>query len=132
MGHIPVKKHLKYRNCFIHSVKPANFHPKVIRCSEYLRRTDEIPHRIPVNLDESLASGHVIPWTTWRCLFRLRKAYTCSKEQQTKWQYFDGDTTCGLVAENTARMLQCTFLALPCTLDNLSMFNDTAKSCVER
>ena len=31
---IPAERRLKYRNCFLHSGKPANFPPKVIRCSE--------------------------------------------------------------------------------------------------
>ena len=133
-GQIPAERRLKYRNCFLHSVKPANFPPKVIRCSKWLRRTNKTPHGTSVNLDESLARGHYSPWTTWMCLNRLRTSYTCSKEQRKKWKYFDGDTTCvcGLETENTAHMLQCTLLARPCTLDDLSKFNDTAKSCVER
>ena len=133
-GQIPAERRLKSRNCFLHYVKPANFPPKVMRCSEWLRRTNKTPPRTSVNLDESLARGHDSPWTTWRCLNRLRTGYTCSKGQRKKWQYFDGDTTCvfGLATENTAHMLQCTLLSRPCTLDDLSKFNDTAKSCVER
>ena len=85
-GQIPAERRLKSRNCFLHSVKPANFPPKVIRCSESLRRTNKTPHRTSVNLDESLARGHESPWTTWRCLNRLHIGYTCSKEQRNKWQ----------------------------------------------
>ena len=131
---IPAERRLKSRNWFLHSVKPAHFPSKVIRCSEWQRRTDKTPHRTSVNLDESLARGHDSPWTTWRYLNRLRKGYTCSKEQRKKWKYFDGGTIgeCGLATENTAHMLQCTLLARCCTLDDLSKFNDTAKSCVER
>ena len=88
-GTIPADRRLKSRNCFLHSVKPAN-PPKVIRCSEWLRRTTKTPHRISVNLDESLARGHDSPWTTWRCLNRQLTGYTCSKEQRKKWQYLDG------------------------------------------
>ena len=133
-GKIPAERRLKSINCSLYFVKPANFPPKIIRCSEWLRRTNKIPHRTSVNLDESLARGHDSPWTTWRCLNRLRTGYTCSKEQRKKWQYFDRDTTCvcGLATENTAHMLQCTLHARPCTLDDLSKFNDTAQSCVER
>ena len=56
------------------------------------------------------------------------------KEQRRKWKYLDGDTTCdcGLATENTEHVLQFTLLARPCTLYELSRFNDTAKSCVER
>ena len=39
---------------------------------------------------------------------------------------------CGLATENAAHMLQCTLLARPCTLDDLSKYNDTARSCVDR
>ena len=93
-----------------------------------------MPNRTSVNHDESLARGHDSPWTTWRCLNRLRTGYTCRKEQRKKWQYFDGHVTCvcGLATENTTDMLLCIFLARPCTLDDLSKINDTAKSCVER
>ena len=133
-GQISAERRLKSRNRFIHSVKPANFLPKVIRCSEWLSRTNKTPHRTSVNLDESLARGHDSPWTAWRCLNRLRTGYTCSKEQRKKWQYIDGDTACecGLATENTAHLLQCTLIARPCTLDDFSRFNDTVKSCVER
>ena len=63
-GQIPAERRLKSRNCFLHSVKPANFPPKVIRCSEWLRRTNKTPHRTSVNLDKSLARGHDSLWTT--------------------------------------------------------------------
>ena len=130
-GQITAERRLKSRNCFLHSVKTANPPPKVLRCSEWLRRTNKTPHRTSVNLHESLARVHDTPWTTWRCLNRIR--YTCSKEQRKKWPYIDGDTCEGsLATENTAHMLLCTLLARPCTLDDLSKFNDTAKSCVER
>ena len=92
-GQIPAERRLKYRNCFLHSVKHANFPLKVIRCSEWLSRTHTRPHRTSVNIGDSLARGHDSPWTTWMCLNRLRTGYTCSKEQRNKWQYVDGDTT---------------------------------------
>ena len=112
----------------------ADFPPKVIRCSAWLRRLQAIPHRATVNIDESLAKGFDRPWTTWRCLNRLRTGFTCSKEQRQRWRYYEGDTTCecGLATENTAHMMQCTLLEQPCSLDDLNKFNDTAKKCVER
>ena len=39
------------------SVKPGDFPPRVIRCSAWLRRLQEIPHRATVNIDESLATA---------------------------------------------------------------------------
>ena len=53
----PAERRLKSRNCFLRSVKPADFPPKVILCSAWLRRLQAIPHRATVNLDESLAKG---------------------------------------------------------------------------
>ena len=107
-GQIPAERCLKSRNCFLHSVKPENFPPKVMRCSEWIRRTNKTPHRTSVNLEESLAIRHDSAWATWRGLNRLRTGYTCSKEQRKKWKYFDGDTPCecSLATENTAHMLQ--------------------------
>ena len=67
-GQNPAERRLKSRNCFLCSVKPAAFPPKVIRCSAWLRRLQAIPHRATVNLEESLAKGFDRPWTTWRCL----------------------------------------------------------------
>ena len=115
-GQNPAERRLESRNCFLHGVKPADFLPTVIRCSAWLRRLQ------------------AVPWTTWRCLNRLRTGFTCSKEQRQSWWYYEGDTTCecGLATENTAHMMQCTLLAQPCSLDDLNKFNDTAKKCVER
>ena len=53
-GQNPAEKRLKATNCFLCSVKPADFPPNVIRCSAWLRRLQAIPHRATVNLDESL------------------------------------------------------------------------------
>ena len=71
-GQNPAERRIKSRNCFLRSVKPADFSPKVIRCCAWLRRLQAIPHRAPVNIDKSLAKGFDRPWTTWRCLNRLR------------------------------------------------------------
>ena len=125
----PVERRMKSRNCFLHSVKPAELSPKTTRCNEWLRRSQTTPHNVTVNLSESMARGYGSPWTTWRCLNRLRTGFTCSKEQRPKWGYFEGDVTreCGLATENTAHIMQCTLLARPCSLDDLSSFNDITK-----
>ena len=54
-GQNPEERRLKSRNCFLRSVQPADFPPKVIRCSAWLRRLQAIPHRATVNQDERLA-----------------------------------------------------------------------------
>ena len=133
-GQHPAERRLKSMNCFLRYVKPAELFSHVIRCNEWLGRLQTTPHKVTVNLSESLAIGYDSPWTTWRCLNRLRTGFTCSKEQRQKWGYFEGDVTCecGLATENTAHMMQCTLLARPCSLDDLNSFNDIAKKCVER
>ena len=85
----PAERMQKLRDCFLRSVKPADFPPKVIRCSAWLGRQQSIPYRATVNLDESLAKGFDIPWTTWRFLNRLRTGFTCSKEQRQRWRYYE-------------------------------------------
>ena len=71
-GQNQTERRIKSRNCFLRSVKPADFPPKMIRCSAWLRRLKAIPHRATVNPGESLAKGFDRPWSTWRCLNRLR------------------------------------------------------------
>ena len=119
-GQVPAERRLK-RECFLSSVRPADFPAKVIRCSEWQHRQNLSPHNCAVNLDESLAKGHTSPWAAWRCLNRLRTGVACSKEQRKRWKYFNGDTTCecGQAPETTKHMLQCPLLAHPCTLDDL-------------
>ena len=114
-GQHHAERRLKFHNCFLRSVKPAEFSPKIIRCNEWLRRLQTRSHKVTVNLSESLARGYDSPWTTWRCLNRLRTGFTCSREQRQKWGYFEGDTTCecGLATENTAHMMQHTLLHCP-------------------
>ena len=126
-GQNPAERMLKSRNCFLRSVKPTGFPPKVIRCSAWLRRLQAIPHRATVNLDKRLAKGLYRLWTTWRCLNLLRTGFTCSKDQRPRWRYYEGDTTCecALATENTAHMLQCTLLAKPCSLNDFNKFNHT-------
>ena len=133
-GHTPARRRLKSRRSFLTSVQPVHFPAKVVRVNEWKRRLEEKAHAGLVNLYEDLSTGHDSPWLNWRCLNRLRTGYTCSKEQRKKWGYFNGDTTCecGLATENTSHMLQCTLLALPCTMDDLLEFNDTAQACIER
>ena len=88
-GKIPSEKS---RNCFLHSVKPANFPPKVIRCSELLRRTNKTPHQTSVNLDESLARGHDSPWTnvkvSQQTTYRLHMHQGATKEMAIlRWRH---------------------------------------------
>ena len=87
-----------------------------------------------VDLDEILAKGHTSPWTAWRCLNSLRTGVACSKEQQKRLKYFNGDTTCerGQVPETTKHMLQFPLLAHPCNLDDLLKFNKHYRKCVDK
>ena len=107
-GQVPAERRLK-RECFLSSVRPADFPSKVIRCSEWQHRKNLASRNSAVNLDESLANGHASPWAAWRCLNRLRTGVACSKEQRKRWKYFNGDTPCecGQAPETTKHMLQC-------------------------
>ena len=49
---------LKSRSYFLCSIRPADFHPKVIRCNEWQHRLNTKTHRCSANLTESLARGH--------------------------------------------------------------------------
>ena len=82
---IPVERCLKSRNCYLHFVKPANFPPNVIRCSEWLRTCQPMD-----NVEVSQQTAYM--------------------QQRKKWQYFDRDTIyeCGGETEKTMHMLQCT------------------------
>ena len=44
-GQNPAERRLKSRHCFLRSVKPADFPPKMIRCSAWSRRLQAIPHK---------------------------------------------------------------------------------------
>ena len=66
----PAERSLKSCNCFLWSVKPAEFSPKIIRCNKWLRRSQTTPHKVTINLGKSLERGYDSPWTTWRCLNR--------------------------------------------------------------
>ena len=103
----PAERRLK-RECFLSSVRPADFHAKIIRCSKWQQRPNLAQHNCAVNLDESLAKWHTRPWAAWRCLNRLRTGVPCSKEQRKRWKYFNGDITCecGQAYETTKHMLQ--------------------------
>ena len=133
-GQTPTESRLKSRSCFLSSVRPADFHPKVIRCNEWQHIINTKTHSCSANLTESLARGHTSQWATWRYLNRLRTGVTCSKEQWKKWGYYEGDTTCdcGVSSENTRHMLECPLLAHSSSLDALLQFNETAKHCVEQ
>ena len=106
-GQVPAERRLK-RECFLGSIRPADFTVKVICCSEWQHRKNLASHNCAVNLDESLAKGYTSPWTAWECFNRLRTGVACSKEQRKRWKYFNGDTTCefGQVPESTKHMLQ--------------------------
>ena len=75
-GQHPGERRLKSRNGFLRSVKPAEISSKIIRCNKWLRRLQTTPHTVTVNLSANLAQGYDSPWTTWRCLNRLRTGFT--------------------------------------------------------
>ena len=56
------------------------------------------------------------------------------ENSRQKWGYFKEDAMCDcrLATENTAHMMQCTLLALPCSLDDLNSFNNIEKKYMKR
>ena len=81
-GQIPAARRINSRHYFLSSIQPANFPSKVIRCSEWRKRPRNISHIDIINFHEQLEKGYDSPWTTWRCLNRLRTGYTCSKTRK--------------------------------------------------
>ena len=59
-GQVPAERRLK-RECFLSSVRPADFPAQVIRYSEWQHRHNLAPHNCAVNLGESLAKGYSSP-----------------------------------------------------------------------
>ena len=101
-GQVPVERRLK-RECFINSVRPADFPAKVIRCSEWQHRQNFASHNCAVNMDTSLAKRHTSPWTAWRCLNRLRTGVACNKEQR---KIKDGSTSTATQQASVVRLLK--------------------------
>ena len=132
-GQVPAERRLK-RECFLSSVRPADFPAKVIRCSEWQHWQNLASHICAVNLDDSLAKGHTSPWAAWICLNRSRTGVACSKDQRKRWKYFNGVTTCECVQapETTKHMLQWPLLAHPCTFDDPQKSNENARKCVDK
>ena len=132
-GQLPAEIRLQ-RECFLSSVRPADFLAKVIRCCEWQHQNNLAPHNCAVNLGDSLAKGHTSPWAAWIYLNRLRTGVACNKEQRKRGKYFNGDTTCecGQAPETTKHMLQGPLLAHPCCLDNLQKFIEIARKCVDK
>ena len=79
-GQVPAETRLK-RECFLSSIRPDDFHAKIIRCRDGNTGSILASHNCAVNLDAILAKGHTSPWTAWRCLNRLRIDVACTKEQ---------------------------------------------------
>ena len=90
----PAARRLMSRRGYLSSVQTADFPSRVIRCSEWRKRRRNKSHINIINLHDELEKGYDSPWTTWRCLNRLRTGYTCSKEQNKRWKFYTGDTTC--------------------------------------
>ena len=64
-GQIPAETQLK-REFSLSSVRPSDFHVKVIRCTEWQHRHTFASHNCSVNLNECLSKGHTSHWTSWR------------------------------------------------------------------
>ena len=82
---------------------------------------------------ESLPPGSNAPWPTWKTLNRLRSGVDRTKANLIKWGYHTGDPSCncGTETQTMELLLQCPLLKIPCSRDDLSIFNDTAQKCMK-
>ena len=130
---VPAERRMK-RECFLSSVRPAAFHAKVFRCSEWQRRKNLASHTYAIKLDKGLPKGKPVSGTAWISLNRLRTGVTCSNGQRKRWKYSNGEMTCecGQAPEPTKHMLQCPLLTHLCTLDDLLKFNEYDRKCVDK
>ena len=88
-GHIPATKCLKSRHCFLSSVQPTELpRKKVIRCNKWWKRLRNKPHISIMNLHEEMAKGYDSPWTTWKCLNRLRTGMLVGEQKKPRYTYY--------------------------------------------
>ena len=134
-GSEPAPTRLKSRRSLLIHVQPL-VQPKAETNTE--RWIDKLKSNQPsvdmgIQPSESLPPGSNAPWSTWKTLNRLRSGLGRTRANLIKWGYHTGDPSCNCGTETQAmeHLLQCPLLKTPCSRDDLSTFNDTAKKCVE-
>ncbi|KAJ8371111.1 hypothetical protein SKAU_G00111390 [Synaphobranchus kaupii] len=133
-GHTAPPSRLKSRASFLHTVPPlqstketawtniwrVEWHQLNTRAQEWMERG--------ITPTECLASGHDLPWPTWKTLNRLRVEQGRCKALLKTWNYHTEDT-CGCGAVQTmSHLLECDD-APQCSPQDLAEPTPSAVSC---
>ena len=86
-----------------------------------------------INLHEVMAKGYDRPWTTWKCLNRLRTGVHLQQDTKKEVEGLHRIHHMFLeISEETAvHIFQCSQPSHLCYLDNLITFNGAVKQCAE-
>ena len=133
-GSEPAPTRLKSRRSFLSHVQPL-VQPKVeINMEQWIDRLKSNPPSVDMGIQpsESFPPGSNAPWPTWKTLNRLRSGVGRTRENLIKRGYHTGDPSCicGTETQIMEHLLQCPLLKTPCSRDDLSTSNDTAKKYV--
>ena len=131
IGFEPALTRLKLRRSFLSHVQPE----AEINMGRWIDNLKSNPPSVDIGIQpsESLPPGSNAPWPTWKTLNRLRSGVGHTKANLIKWGHHTGDPSCncGTETQTMEHLLQCPLLKTPCSCDDLSIFYDTAKKCVE-
>ena len=133
-GHNLPRKRLKSRNRFMHATDELIQSPSTRRMEQWSQHLQSVPHRLPQTPSECLASGASGTWNEWRCLNRHRTKMGRCKHNLRKWKYTDEDDTtcdCKEADQTMDHLLECPLLRQTCSLDDLMVYNDAARECVD-
>ena len=129
----PIESRLKSRSCFLSSVRPANFHPKIIRCNEWQRRLNTKPHSCSANLTESLARGHTNQGqhgdVSTAYVQALRAVRNSGRSGATMKEILHATVVSHQRTPDIC--LEWPLLAHSCSLDDLLQFNKTMSRTME-
>ena len=131
--HEPVNKRLKSRHSFLHSTASLDGTAHSRRMTLWTNHLQSAPHKLSYRPSESLPPGSSEAWPTWSCLNRLRSGTGRCKALLQKWGYNrDNDIMCDCGEDQTMQHLMvCPLLPQPCSADDLEVFNDNARSCIQ-
>ena len=103
---------LKSRTSFLHSVPPLQTTKESARHNTWEGEWYQLTQALEwaergITPTEGLASGHNLPWPTWKTLNRLRVQQGRCKALMRAWHYATEDTcSCGAV-QTMSHLLQC-------------------------
>ena len=134
-GSEPAPTRLKSRRSFLSHVQPLVQPKAETNMERWIDKLNSNPPSVDMRIQpsESLPPGSGAPRPTWKTLNRLRSGVGRTRANLIKWGYHTGNPlcNCGTETQTMEHLLQCPLLKTPCSLDDLSTFNDTAKKCVK-